>query len=107
MTARNPARDKTRSTLSVIGADIRTALRRGGLDHRKSEEITKLVVGLLTERFGGRQIYIPARRRMVIADRDRVIRSSYNGRNGNALCRRYEISRTRLYQIIRKKNGGS
>lgn len=92
---------KCRSVLSVIGTEIIRATKNHGLDLQRAKSVSEKVVCRLAEQFGGRQIYISAHRRNALIKRDRLIRSRYNGRNGHELCRRYDISRTRLYQILK------
>lgn len=89
------------SALSAIHTELVLALRNGGLDRSKVRSITETVIIRLRERFGGQQVYISKHHHNENAQRDRQIRSIYNGRNGRALCLRFGISRTRLYQILK------
>lgn len=95
--------NNNRSILSVIGTEVVRAMKNNGIDRQKAVSVSEQFVCRIAEQFGGRQVYI-SHRRNALVKRDRLIRSHYNGRNGHELCRRYDISRTRLYQIL--KNHG-
>lgn len=101
MNNKRASRNNNRSALSVIGAEVVRTLKNNGIDRQKAESVSEQIICRLAEQFGGRQIYISAHRRIALVKRDRLIRSRYSGRNGHELCRRYDISRTRLYQILK------
>lgn len=52
----------------------------------------------LRRQLGGQEIYIPAPDKQA---RDAAIRAEFNGRNRAEVCARYNISRSRLYEIVR------
>lgn len=58
----------------------------------------------LAKQFGGSSVYIRSglteEGRM---ERDERIRSEFNGRNIKQICERYQIKRTRIYEIINRK----
>lgn len=57
---------------------------------------TEILRGL-RESMGGDYTYIPAPDRTA---RNAAIRAEFNGRNQDELCRKYSISRSRLYVIV-------
>lgn len=69
------------------------------------EGITALIAEALVsgwrERCGTQRIYIPAPPRNEA--RDAQIRRDFNGTNREEICRKYSISRTRLYVIVGKR----
>lgn len=68
--------------------------------------LTTLIADVLVrgwrERCGTQRIYIPAPPRNEA--RDAQIRHEFNGTNCEGVCRKYGISRPRLYQIVGKKS---
>lgn len=68
-----------------------------GMNEHFASQIAEALLRGLRRRMGGQEIYIPAQDLRV---RDRAIRAEFNGRNRDELCRRYEVSRTRLYEIV-------
>ena len=89
---------------AIVGLQYElTAMMREatGLHEPIASLMAERLLQVLRRRFGGGDLYIPARDR---AERDKAIRAEFNGRNLNDLCRRYEISRTRVYEIVGKNN---
>lgn len=64
------------------------------------------LIRCLSRKFGGRQIYIPLPATLEREQRDAEIRRVYDGtfdgRHGiKALAQRFELSRSRIYRIVR------
>lgn len=74
-------------------------------DRALFESMTALIADALVrgwrKRCGAQRIYIPAPPRN--EDRDANIKREFNGANREEICRKYSISRARLYQIISKR----
>ncbi|MDK2124159.1 Mor transcription activator family protein [Parachitinimonas caeni] len=64
-------------------------------------QLAAVVVEQMCRQMGGEAWYIPAPDR---APRDAAIRRDFNGRNRDALCRQYGLSRSRFYEIIQTRN---
>ena len=62
--------------------------------------IAESVVRGMRNRCGTQRIYVPAPPRN--ENRDSQIRREFNGTNRIEICRKYGISRSRLYQIVGK-----
>lgn len=71
-----------------------------GLNEGFASQFAARILDGLRKRLGGKEVYIPAEDRQA---RDAAIRADYNGRNRQEVCRKYGISRTRLYEIIGEK----
>ncbi len=50
--------------------------------------------------FGGQTVYFPKGRSIEPSERDLAIYRRFNGDNRNQLCREFNLSTSRLYQII-------
>lgn len=61
----------------------------------------------MIKRYGGKKIYIPKNGFLENMIRDENIKREYNGSNISELSRKYDISRDRIYKIIKnsKKDG--
>lgn len=78
--------------------ELVTALRDGtGLREDLASQFIACLLPVLRERLGCETLYIPAPDRR---ERDRAIRSEFDGRNAGEVCRKYGVSRTRLYEIV-------
>lgn len=70
-----------------------------GFNQLFADQIAMAIVSGLRRRRGGQEIYIPATDK---STRDELIRSEFNGRNRDEVCSRHGISKSRLYEIVRK-----
>lgn len=68
----------------------------GFTDHF-AEQIAAAITRGLQRRLGGQDVYIPAEDKR---DRDARIRQEFNGRNRDEIMKKYDISKSRLYEII-------
>lgn len=71
-----------------------------GLAEHLASNLADAITRRLRARFGGEDIYIPATDKRV---RDEEIRREFNGRNRREVCRKYDISKSRFYEIIGKR----
>jgi Mor family transcriptional regulator len=81
-----------------LQAEIHSAASCIGLQQDAAERLSLLAACAIMEKRGGARIWI---RKLDRETRDKMIRAEFNGRNHEALCRRYRISRRRLYQIAK------
>lgn len=76
-----------------------------GMHEGFANDIAAAIVRGLRKRYGGRtlgargSIYIPAPDKSA---RNAAIRAEFNGTNADDVCRRHDISRSRLYQLVGK-----
>lgn len=56
----------------------------------------------MVDKYGGDKIYIPKNGFLENMIRTENIKREYNGTNISELSRKYDISRSRIYEIIRK-----
>lgn len=86
----------------TLHAQMTDILREAtGLSEHLASAFAEALVVVMRARLGGQELYVP------IADRDardRAIREQFNGRNRDEMCRKYRISRSRLYQIVAQTN---
>lgn len=68
-----------------------------GMNELFAAQIAEAITRGLRKKLGGAEIYIPAPDRRA---RDAAIRCEFNGTNRDEICRKYHISKSRLYQIV-------
>lgn len=72
-----------------------------GMNEHFASQVAEALMRGLRKKLGGQEVYIPVHDRRA---RDEAIRAEFNGRNQAEICRRYRISRSRLYQIVDPTN---
>ncbi|WP_223879292.1 Mor transcription activator family protein [Chitinimonas arctica] len=78
--------------------DITAILREDiGLTEQLATPWALALVEGMCKRMGGEKRYIPGVDRTA---RDLAIRQEFNGQNRDLVCKKYGISRSRLYQIV-------
>lgn len=71
-----------------------------GLPERDACRHAQGIVRWLAPQVGGDVVYCPKTIETDRAARDAAIRQEFNGRNRDELCRKHNISKSRLYQIV-------
>lgn len=71
------------------------------LDDDKAGEIATLIVDRMAADWGGQNIYFPMGLVYKLSKRDRQIYDDFNGANHADLARRYSVTVTHIYRIIR------
>jgi Mor family transcriptional regulator len=77
-----------------------------GMNERFANDVASALVRGMRKRYGGQTlgrrgaIYVPAPDK---TERNTAIRAEFNGTNAAQVCTRYQISRSRLYQIVNSK----
>lgn len=56
----------------------------------------------MIKRYGGKNIYIPKDGAMEKIVLEHTIRQEYNGRNISKMAKKYDISRKRIYEILKR-----
>ncbi|ROR25151.1 Mor transcription activator family protein [Comamonas sp. BIGb0124] len=84
---------------------VEILLQEGGMHERDAALQATVLVKGLRERLGGqrlgtRGLYIPAPDK---SSRDEAIRQEWNGKNRRELMRKYNVRRSRFYEIIKGK----
>jgi Mor family transcriptional regulator len=65
--------------------------------------IAEAVLDALRDEFAGRALYIPARSK---AARNAAVLAEFNGRNHAEVCKKHDISRRTLYELIGRRRAG-
>lgn len=79
---------------------------QGDLDAATACELSQAIAARIASVFGGSRVYVPHGtygRKLTcfeLTARDLEIFRQFNGKNRDDICRRYQISKTRLYKII-------
>lgn len=68
-----------------------------GMNEGFASQIAAAIVRGMRLRYGTQSLYVPS---LGNQDRDAAIRSEFHGTNAGEICRKYRISRSRLYQIV-------
>lgn len=78
---------------------IEAVIRQSGyVAPEHAADLMTIVMDGLREDFGGARVWIPS---LDKAQRNQAIRSAFNGRNHDEVCRRFRISRPTLWRIIK------
>ena len=77
---------------------ITSALREGcSLEEQAAAALAEPIVQALRRQYACEDLYVPAPDKR---SRNAAIRREFNGRNRYEIMKRYNISRTRLYEIV-------
>lgn len=90
---------KGEDVLSDIREQSMLLMIENKVPEKQAAEITETLVKKMRKDWGGMLIYF--KKSIDLEDRDYTIFNEYNGKNRDELCRKYDISVQRLYQIIR------
>lgn len=82
---------------------VRAACDRAGLPEQSATAIVEEVFEALFNEFGGERLYFCREPKSRIAERDAGVLAEFNGRNKQAICRRYDISERTLYRILHRR----
>ncbi len=85
--------------LSDIRESSMLLMLENDVPEKQAAEITESLVKNMRESWGGLLIYF--KKTVDLTDRNYEIYNKYNGQNRDAICREYDISIQRLYQIVR------
>lgn len=72
-----------------------------GFNEMFATQIADALLRGLSKRLGGQDIYLPGPDK---TSRDAQIRQEFNGRNLDEICRKYNLSERRIYQIVERKS---
>jgi Mor family transcriptional regulator len=75
-----------------------------GMHEAFASQVARAIVQGLRRVHGARRIYIPGINK---EERNRAIRAEFNGRNHAHVMQKYDISRSRLYEIVGAQQGTS
>jgi Mor family transcriptional regulator len=96
--------DKYPAVLLEIVETVRELLIAAGADPAKAHDIAFAAAEKVRHRWGGTTPYICKGVDFELDARDRELWRRYNGTNRLALCREFEITEQRFYQIMRRMN---
>lgn len=94
------APDHYPEVLKELADHFANLLAAHGIDPDKAEEIGRAAAEFLREHWGGQNVYLPKGKLFKLSERDLMIWEKWNGRNVLELCREFDITRARLYQIL-------
>jgi Mor family transcriptional regulator len=84
--------------------ELTEAIQEGlGYEERVAAELAQPITEALRRRNPAERLYIPAPDKR---ERDEAVRREFNGRNGPDIRRKYGISKTRLYEIVKASREG-
>lgn len=96
--------DKYPPVLLDIVETVRDMLVAAGADQVKANDIAFAAAEKIRFKWGGTNPYVSKGQEFELDRRDREMWRRYNGTNRLALCREYEITEQRFYQIMRRMN---
>jgi Mor family transcriptional regulator len=83
---------------ALLRSDIREVVRHKiGMTEPFADLISEAILQGLRERWGGREIYVPAED---TAERNRRIRQAWRGNNASEVMLRFGISKATLYRVL-------
>jgi Mor family transcriptional regulator len=88
--------------LSDLEFHVSEALVKNGIVKKQAETIAADMAVYVSQLWGGQLIYFPKSTKFNMANRDVDILKKWNGKNALELCREYNVSRIRLYQILKR-----
>lgn len=86
--------------LSDVADHLTNVLSAHGIDRGLAESAAREAAEFLRAHWGGQNMYIPKGTLFELSERDLEIWNKWNGTNVLDLCREYDVSKQRLYQII-------
>lgn len=96
-TTKTPGAAKVEGDALLLQSEFAAIVREEiGMHEVFATQIAAAIVRGMRQRYGSQRIYIPSPDR---GERDQAIRREFHGSNASEVCRRYSISRSRLYQI--------
>ncbi len=87
--------------LSDLSYRLSERLVKNGIAKNQAETIAADVTVYVSQHWGGQLIYFPKATKFNMANRDLEICKKWNGRNALELCREYDLTKARLYQILK------
>lgn len=86
-----------------LEAQLADCLRREvRLDRHRALQIAKKVARFVTDNWGGQLIYIPKNHGGRLNERDLAVWRDFDGRNHNALAKKYGLTVQQIYRILKE-----
>lgn len=82
---------------------VANELKKLGYDEEDSIQKAKKITFAISSYFGGKSFYLPAGEPLKRALRDYEIYRSFDGKNIDQLIRKFRLSQTTIYTIIRQQ----
>ena len=89
--------------IAQVRAEIREALAYFSLDSRLADDIAAASANRIKKLLCGKDLYIAKHSKAERRQRREAIRAEFDGRNHDAVCRRYRISRSTLFRATSPK----
>jgi Mor family transcriptional regulator len=71
--------------------------------HREFDHLAPVIIAVIVEELGGQRLTFPDRRTMDRMERDRRIRTRFNGCNGQELALAFDLSPRQIRTIVSDK----
>ena len=83
----------------VLHRDIVSVVKKSiGVNDALAESMASRLLKQLQVNWGGREIYIPV---LKLSDTKGAVRTDFNGQNHACICKKYDISLSTLYRMIK------
>lgn len=83
----------------MLQSEFTTIVREEtGMNETFASMVAAAIVRGMRRQYGGQQLYVPC---VDKTERNAAIRREFHGTNAGEICRRYDISRPRLYEILK------
>lgn len=103
MPPRTPMPSADDSAVSLVYEITAAIQQEVGMAEGFASQIAEAITRGLRKRLGGTEVYVPKyAARLEKRDRDNQIRGEFNGRNRQALQERFGLSKTQIYDIVKK-----
>lgn len=91
--------------LSDLLAVMCDELKRAGVGDDRAHELASRLSMAIGVYLGGRNLYLPSGESLKVAVRDMLIYAEFNGKNFKFLQKKYRLTKTTLYDIIKRERG--
>jgi Mor family transcriptional regulator len=92
--------------ISLVNTITKSIREKLGLREQYAVQFAREIVEGLRDQLGGERLYVP----MLQADRverDKAIRSQFNGTNLREVCKQHRVARATVYRVVRRKPADS
>jgi Mor family transcriptional regulator len=89
-------------TLQEIYQIVLASLQQQGIEQAEAVIIATNVIEAMQNQLAGNQVYIPCKKVDVIEKRNALLIASFNGHNHDELSRLFRITKSYVYEIVKK-----
>lgn len=102
---RKKTRQQYPQILTEVAVEVARLLTARGDAEDEAMKVGFEVAEFIRRHWAGIAVYIPRGQKWFLSQRDQEIAQEFNGSNGLELCRKYQVSLVRLYQIVKAVRG--